>query len=631
MTADSSDDVRVPKGIQNDSINVSFDIRLLSNTVPLILFVLWRRMLDRTFGKANGNAVNLWLQRVKETPNKVAMIYTADGRRYTFAELNGEINKLAKFFLSLGVRPGDKVAMILENSPEFIMSWFALMKLGATAAFVNINLRDNALRHVVKLAGPRVVVTQSHLAAQIMPSLESMPGIEDTKFVSFGPRVRPAGSIFVQPVETALLSPSEPPSEFKDGVSIDDTAMLIYTSGTTGLPKAAIVAHSRLLLAVRGFTASSAASPDDRVYTSLPLFHSAASMVGVGPTLAVGATLVLAPKFSATRFFEDCRTYKVTIAQYIGELCRFLLATPPSANDRNHYVHTVIGNGMRPDIWLEFKKRFGIRTVCEFYASTEGNANMFNAQTDDKFGVGAVGRLGVLLRRLQKFAIVKVDPVTEEPVRDAKGHLILCAPNEPGELIAMIRSTNPSSEFKGYHGNPEGTKKKIVASPFGQNDEWFRTGDILRYDENNYFYFSDRVGDTFRWKGENVSTTEVSEALANYQGIEQINVYGVQVPNTDGRAGMAAIVVDKGRFDMAGLAQFARKRLPSYAVPVFIRIQPQMQLTGTYKQVKYELRTQGCDPSKVTDPLFWLPPGGDAYMPFTASDYAKFGQAKAKL
>ncbi|KAI8925060.1 fatty acid transport protein [Entophlyctis helioformis] len=618
----------------NDSRTLAYNVRLFNAIAPNISYLVWRKALAKLGSKGGANSINLWNSQVRKNPKKTALVFTGTGQEFTFEELNAEVNRLAKYFLSLGVRPRDSVAMILENSPEFIITWFALLKIGAAAAFINTGLRNAGLHHVLKISKARILVFHAQSATQeFLASLESMPELGGWRLLSFGGPVK--SSLSVLPVDTSHFSATEPPAIFRDAVGIDDTAMLIYTSGTTGLPKAAIIVHSRLMFAMSMFSGFAATTANDRMYTPLPLYHSSAAMIGLSGTFVHGATLILAPKFSASKFIPECRQHGATIAQYIGETCRFLLSTPPSPGDRDHKLHTLLGNGLRPDIWLKVKERFGIRTICEFYASTEGNAGLFNAQTDNSQGVGSIGHMGPLFRAVSDFQIVRVDPVTEEPLRDAKGHLIRCELGEPGELVAKIKDGMPTTEFKGYQGNPEGTKKKIVESAFVPGDRWFRTGDILYRDAQHNFYFKDRVGDTFRWKGENVSTTEVAESLSAYPGVAQVNVFGVEVPGADGRAGMAALVLsttdDAPVFDVRGLAQYAKERLPAYAVPLFIRIMPEMQMTGTHKQVKYDLRNQGCNPSKVKDPLFWLAPGATEYTPFTAEDYNKLGAGRARL
>jgi len=313
---------------------------------------------------------------------------------------------------------------------------------------------------------------------------------------------------------------------------------------------------------------------DDRLYLVLPLYHSAGGMIGVGLMFSHGITLVLRRKFSTSNFLPDIKKYRCTTFQYIGELCRYLMTIPPSAQDTDHNLRLAFGNGLRPDIWEAFQKRFNIPYVGEFYSATEGNVTVFNFVGPDGEGRGAVGRVGPLMKAFVSATTVKFDVVKEEPIRGKNGFCIRCPHNEIGELIGAIDMSDPTKAFEGYYGNKAGTEKKILRNVFKKGDMWFRTGDLLRVDDKGYFYFCDRIGDTFRWKGENVSTTEVAEVLSVFPGVKEVNVYGVEVKGADGRAGMAAMVLDDN-IDLKGLATHAIKDLPSYAVPVFLRKLPE--------------------------------------------------------
>ena len=614
--------------------SITSELALVKGLFKPYAYAVWRKSIGRYYSKGGESFIELWLSQVRANPTNEALVFTATGESFTFQSLNDEINRLAEYFRTVvGVKPKDCVAMLLENSPQFIMTWFALMKLGATTAFINTNLRSKALHHSLTISGANVVVLNAKKVIDLSQSLLTLPNLDKWRFFVFGTvEASLPSQLAIRTIETHNLSAAEPSAEFKDSVTLDDPAILIYTSGTTGLPKAAVITHNRVSLAAYVFTTFMRATPEDRMYSALPLYHSSASMIGLGPTLILGCTMVLSPKFSARAFFTDCAKHKATIAQYIGELCRFLLKTPPSDTDKQHNVRLVVGNGLRPDIWIDFKNRFGIPAICEFYASTEGNLTLTNYQTDDKVGVGAVGFTGLITRALgPKMSIVKIDPITEQPLCTPEGWCIECEPNEPGELISLIEDSHPFRAFHGYKSNAEGTRKKVLVDVFAKGDRWFRSGDLMKRDENHFYYFVDRIGDTFRWKGENVSTNEVAEALSGYPGIKEINVYGVAVPMTDGRAGMAAIVVDEA-FSIDGLAAYARERLPSYAVPVFLRIMPEIETTGTMKVVKFNYREAGCNPDVVKDPIFWLS-GSNAtkYTPFTKSEYSHISKGKAKL
>ena len=590
--------------LSRNTLLVQEALRLLS-MYELPLHFIQSFTLGWFTGKRN-NAIELWLNQVKRHPEKEAIVFTPTGESFTFKAFNDQVNQLAHFFVAQGIRPRDTVAIMLPNSPDFIRVWFALMKVGATSAFINYNLRDKALQHVLNVSKATVLVMQGE-------QVESVQGLMLEEWRMFSFDTHPA----LTKMDYSSFCTSEPDASLKNAVGMNDAAMLIYTSGTTGLPKAAIIAHTRLFAGVFFFAGMMQAKTEDRMYSPLPLYHASASILGMAPLLARGSTLIVSPKFSASRFFVECGKHNASIILYIGELCRFLLSTPPLPTDQQHQVRLAFGNGLRPDIWLAFKKRFGIKSIGEFYGSTEGNIYLVNYQQDDRYGVGAIGHTSFLLRQIMPLMVIKIDPVTEEPLRDAHGWCIPCQPGEVGELVAFVWDAYlPIKTFHGYHGNAKGTQKKVLEHVKYPGDKWFRSGDLIKQTSDYYYYFMDRVGDTFRWKGENVSTNEVAEHLSNFPGLKEINVYGVTVPNADGRAGMAGLVVDQ-TFDLQAFSQFAREKLPPYAVPVFLRYLPDLPTTGTMKKVKFGLQQEGIDPSKIQDPLYWMAPGSKTYVPFT--------------
>ncbi len=388
---------------------------------------------------------------------------------------------------------------------------------------------------------------------------------------------------------------------WRAGVTCKDKAFYIYTSGTTGLPKASNFTHLRMLFMMHGFSGGLNAKAADRMYNVLPLYHSAGGVCAIGPALLTGGSVILKRKLSVSEFWDDVHRYEATIFQYIGELCRYLLNAPPTKYERDHKIRAITGNGLRPEIWKTFQQRFAIPKIIEFYGATEGNVSMLNYDGT----VGAVGRIPSYMRRTITTRIVRFDIEHEVPVRGPDGFCIECADNEVGETIGKI-TNEPGKTFDGYTKAAD-TQKKILHDVFEKGDAWFRTGDLMRRDAQGYFYFVDRIGDTFRWKGENIATSEVSEALSVIPGIKEANVYGVAVPGMDGRAGMAALVTGTG-FDIAKLADALSGNLPSYARPVFIRLLPELEITGTFKQRKVELVKDGFDPAAIADPLYWFDP-----------------------
>jgi fatty-acyl-CoA synthase len=396
------------------------------------------------------------------------------------------------------------------------------------------------------------------------------------------------------------------------GIKAADKLLYIYTSGTTGMPKAANISHLRACMMGGGAAGAQQLGPEDRVYVTLPLYHSAGGVMAAGSALMSGAVLVLARKFSARRFWTDCCENEVTSFQYIGELCRYLLHAPEHADETRHRVRVCIGNGLRPEIWEQFQERFGIPKIIEFYGATEGNVALMNL--DGK--VGAIGRLPGIVRGVMGVALIRYDVAKDEHERGPKGFCIPCKPGEVGEAIGRITAV---SRFDGY-SSPEATEKKILRNVFKTGDAYFRTGDLMRMDDEDYFYFVDRIGDTFRWKGENVATAEVAELLNGAPGASETAVYGVQVPGTDGRAGMALVVLAPGAsFDPKSYFAYTEKTLPPYARPLFVRLAPSMDVTGTLKHVKSRLQREGYDPAIVSDPLYFRDDAAHTYVPVDAA------------
>jgi fatty-acyl-CoA synthase len=352
-----------------------------------------------------------------------------------------------------------------------------------------------------------------------------------------------------------------------------DKAFYIFTSGTTGLPKAANISHLRMLFMMYGFAGALNAKASDRMYIVLPLYHSSGGICAVGVALTAGGSMIIKRKLSVQEFWDDCFRYKPTFFQYIGEMCRYLLNAPVRPHERDHNLRAITGNGLRPEIWSAFQERFAIPKIVEFYGATEGNVSMLNY--DGK--VGAVGRVPGYLRNVITTRIVRFDIERELPVRGPDGFCVECAPGEAGEAVGKI-TQEPGKNFEGYSRTAD-TQKKILNDVFETGDAWFRTGDLMKQDELGYFYFVDRIGDTFRWKGENVATSEVSEALGVVHGITEANVYGVSVPGMDGRAGMAALVVNSV-FDIAALPMMLSKSLPAYARPIFLRCSSRWRSPG---------------------------------------------------
>ena len=559
----------------------------------------------------------------KKTPQAPAIFYLDTVMSY--GAMEARANQYANWALSLGLKQGDTVALFMENRPDFLCAWLGLFKAGLAAALINTNQRGQPLAHSIEIAAARHVIV-GHELADCLPEAEP--------FLSAGPQVWIQGS----PAEVgkeekshsnldmalnaaSAVSPGPGP---RAGVRLKDRAFLIYTSGTTGLPKAANFSHMRMMFMMTGFLGALEPKASDRIYDVLPLYHATGGVCAVGLAFLRGGALILKKKFSVSEFWSDIHKYDATIFTYIGELCRYLLNTPPGPHERDHHLRVITGNGLRPEIWREFQARFAIPRIVEFYGATEGNVSMLNYDGT----VGAVGRVPDYIQPLLPTRVVRFDVEREMPMRGPDGLCIECEPDEVGEAVGGI-SMRAGRNFEGYTKASD-TEKKILHDAFRKGDAWFRTGDLMRRDEHSYFFFVDRIGDTFRWKGENVATSEVSEALSTVPGIREANVYGVAVPGMDGRAGMAALVVD-GLFDVGGLAHRLEGRLTPYERPVFLRLQPEIAVTGTFKQRKVELVKEGFDPGALPDPIFWLDPASGNYQRLTPARYAEIIEDRVKL
>ncbi|MEO1659388.1 MAG: long-chain-acyl-CoA synthetase [Pseudomonadota bacterium] len=544
---------------------------------------------------------------VDKYPNNVAWRF--EGKLTTYAEMDRLANQTANWALGLGLKSGDAVALFMENRPEYVSIWYGLAKIGVIVGLINHNLTDKALAHCVNIADAKLIITGTDQDEAI----RSADGLFEGS-----PKVWTLGGQEGEDLTAAFAGTSDarPSREHRADLLGKDMCLYVYTSGTTGLPKAARLTQARTQGMMRSFIAPCKITSRDRIYITLPLYHGTGGLCGVGQALMTGASIILRKKFSASQFWDDAADQGATSIVYIGELCRYLVNSPPHPKEQAHKIRTGFGNGLRPDIWEEFLTRFNISYVTEFYGSTEGNVSFIGF--DGK--VGAVGRIPSYLEKgvFGHIAFVKFDVVEEKPIRNNEGFCIKTLPGEPGEAIGKV-GDDARTRFEGYN-DEEATKKKILTDVFEKGDMWFRTGDLMSKDAEGYVYFIDRIGDTFRWKGENVSTNEVAEFVAKAPNISTANVYGVSVPGTDGRAGMAAITT-KGDIDFDGLYDWFAEHLPKYAIPLFLRIQAEAETTGTFKYRKVELVKEGFDPNAVSEPLWYFEPDSGKYEPLTPDAY----------
>jgi acyl-CoA synthetase (AMP-forming)/AMP-acid ligase II len=550
------------------------------------------------------SAARLLDERVAADPNGLALLYLDE--RYTFRELDEHANQYANFFRSHGIGKGDVVALMLDNRPDFLLSVLGLNKLRAVSALINTNISGAGLTHAINVAQPKAVLVGSEHVESVSEVRAALVGVEGRVFchVDHDGGALPAGfeRINESLSATSKLAPR--------GVGEPDTAermCYIYTSGTTGLPKAAIIANKRWLAAAYLFGgAIMNAQPRDVIYVPLPFYHSSAMFAGLGGALVGGAAIAMRRKFSASQFWDDVRKFDASIFLYIGELCRYLLNTEKSPHERNHRLRLGVGNGLRPDIWLSFQQRFGVPLIREFYGATEGNAPIVNFE----------GRPGMVGRLKPGQVLVRCDEATGEIVRNAQGRCDKVSVGDKGILLGRI---NRLFSFDGYV-DKAATQKKVIEDVFEAGDRYFNSGDLLHLHPDGWVSFADRVGDTFRWKGENVSTNEVAEVLNAAEGVLESNVYGVHVTGAEGRAGMASVNVD-GELDLERFSKHVCTKLPAYQRPYFLRVQSGMRITGTFKHQKVDYRDEGYDPAKVKDPLYFL--DGDRYIPIDEPLYKR--------
>jgi fatty-acyl-CoA synthase len=537
----------------------------------------------------------------------------SDRETLSYRALAARANRYARWALARGVGKGDTVGLMMPNCPDYMAAWLGITRVGGVVALINTNLTGRALAHCVDIVTPRHVIVAGELGeawASAQPHLATRPCVWTH------------GACDGRPIDWALAryddAPLDPAEQRE--VTIDDKALYIYTSGTTGLPKAANVSHARVLTWSCWFAGMMGTTADDRMYDCLPMYHSVGGVVATGALLVNGGSVAIREKFSAREFWDDVTRFDCTLVQYIGELARFLVNAPPHPRENAHRIRLACGNGLRAEVWKTFQQRFAIPRILEFYAATEGNLSLYNV--DGK--VGAIGRVPSFLAHRFPAAIVRLDTERGEPVRDADGFCIRCAADEIGEAIGKIEQKNPGARFDGYTDG-EASEKKILRDAFKPDDAWFRTGDLMRKDSHGYFYFVDRIGDTFRWKGENVSTAEVAAAIARCPGVLDATVYGVAVAGADGKAGMAALVVAED-FDPAALYRHL-ECLPVYARPVFVRIRKELETTATFKHQKSELVREGYDPAATADTIYCSDPSVRA---FVRMDSALFDRIRAE-
>jgi fatty-acyl-CoA synthase len=582
----------------------------------------WIRALSRTASiDKEGITLPVLIDRLAHRFETAPALISTEAA-LSYRELSIRCNQYARWGLAQGFKPGDTVCLMMANCAEYMPIWLGLGRIGVIVALINNNLAGDALIHSINIVDPRAVIFGSAVAARLtavrtrlVPGLTCrVYGHSGEDFAALSPELaRFAGDVLCD-------SESMPPA-------IDATALYIYTSGTTGLPKAAKVSHYRVMQWSHWFAGLMDTQTSDRMFNCLPLYHSVGGVVATGATLVGGGAVVIRSRFSASDFWRDVREQRCTLFQYIGELCRYLLNSPRQENESAHSLRIACGNGLRPEVWEPFQARFKIPRILEYYASTEGNFSLYNCEARP----GAIGKIPSFLAHRLPVALLKFDVEGGEPWRNEEGFCVRCAPNEVGEAVGLIPGTQKelAGRFEGY-ADPEASARKVLRNVFKEGDSWYRTGDLMRRDESGFYYFVDRVGETYRWKGENVSTAEVLTALTGSRGVLDGVVYGVTVPGADGRAGTAALLVDEN-FDLAAFRVDAASRLPAYARPVFLRLLQSIEATGTFKPRKQDLVQSGFDPGRISDPLYFDDPRTQAYVPIDAALFAAISAGAVRI
>nr|XP_020671044.1 very long-chain acyl-CoA synthetase-like [Pogona vitticeps] len=564
--------------------------------------------------------LDVFLNKVQKYPEKPLILFGEEV--YTFREIDRRSSQVARVFQDpVGLKEGDTVAVFLKNTPAYVWVWMGLLKIGCVMACINYNIRSKSLLHVLSSCEAKVLLTTPEFQAAIEDVLPALKNEGIRVFYLSNESPTEDAEALLGRIKSSSAEPL--PASLRANVTLKSTCLYIFTSGTTGLPKPAVISQRKMLLLSNIFLFCGIHA-EDIFYTPLPLYHSAA-LTGLAGCIDMGTTCVLTPKFSVTTYWDVCRRYRISVIQYIGEIMRYLCNTPKKDNDRDHFVRMAIGNGMKVEVWKEFLHRFGPIQIIEMYGSTEGNNGFINYTGK----VGAVGRTNFIYKKMTQFELIQYDIEKDEPVRNKKG---LCIPVSTGEAGLTVIKITESSPFEGYMGDRQKTEKKILRDVLKKGDSYFNTGDLLMQDHEGFLYFHDRVGDTFRWKGENVATTEVETILATLDFIWEVNVYGVPVPGHEGKIGMAAVRLKEGfLFDGKKLYVHAKEYLPNYAIPRFVRMRDVLEITGTFKQIKGQLVQEGFDPAVINDPLYFLDESEKSYVPMTQQIFNSIAEEKLKL
>ncbi len=575
------------------------DLYYYSLGLPRLLFT-WK-------DEANLTMLNFFDKNVRSYPNDIALIF--EGEELTWKQANDQVNNYAGFLSSQGIKKGDCFAMLMDNSSDFILLLLASFRIGSIAALINTTVAGDGLKHVISISNVKMITVGASHLKKLNKSLENsnlkdLPifVIEDSETVSSNSK--------------NLKNLSKTFSSFEPAVhKMKDVAAYIFTSGTTGLPKAALVDHAKFVKAsFAGHYLCFGFKRSDRLYLTLPLYHSTGLLLGWAASLRSGCANVIKAKFSATDFWEDVRKYKTNKFIYVGELCRYLMNMPRSDKDAQNSISRISGNGLRPDIWEAFQKRFNINQIREIYGATEAVGMTINY----------FSRAGMIGRKRSDSTIIECNKEDGSPILNGQG---FCTKIKQGETGLYIQKINSVAKFQGYL-DAQASNKKILQNVFKEGDRYFNTGDLITLHDNNWLSFADRVGDTYRWKSENVSTMEVAAILNKASGVLDCNVYGVQVDSAEGKAGMATMSVSE-EFSFESFTHHVNENLNSFQRPCFLRLSNEMKTTGTFKHQKEDLKKQGFNPESIDDKLFFYQK--DNYVKIDSSLYQRIQSGEERF
>jgi fatty-acyl-CoA synthase len=541
---------------------------------------------------------------------------------WSYRALARRMNRYARWSLDQGIGRGDVVCLVMPSGPDYLAAWLGLTRVGAVAALVNINLAGAMLARAIAMVAPQHILAGAGLAPAITAILPQLANGVRCWAIGESCDAFPSIDDAIDHAAGDALTAAE-----RAAPSLEDRALYLYTSGTVGFPKAAMVSHRRLMEWSHWFAGIMGMESDDRMYDCLPMYHGIGGIAAIGAALVRGGSVALRPRFSARTFWQDVTRWDCTLFQYVGELCRYLVQSPPDPLETAHRIRLCCGNGLSRDIWERFQTRFRIPRILEFYAATEGAFSLYNCEGK----VGSVGRVPSFLAHRAPAVLIRLDPDTIEPLRGGDGRCIRCAANEVGEAIGRIvaEGSGGAGRFEGYT-DEAASSAKLLHDVFAPGDCWFRTGDLMRQDAEGFFYFVDRLSDSYRWKGETVSASEVAATIASCPGVAEAAVYGVRVPGHEGRAGMAAVVAAPG-FDLGALMRALEGRLPDYARPLFLRLTPAIETTATFRPRKQELARDGFDPSATADAIYFNDRAARKFVPLDAALHRRIVSGEVRL